>query len=251
MKVQFQKLLIILALVQFSSEIIAQDPTEIIRRMEQLTRGDKVYSEVTMQIVRPRYTRDISMKSWALGQDYSLILITAPARDKGIAYLKREKEIWNWMPNIDRMIKLPPSMMSQSWMGSDFSNDDLVRESSTIYDYTHKLLGTERVEGYECYKIEMVPKPDKPIVWSKVIVWIAKDKYFQLKSEQYDERNELVNAIYFSDIKKFGNREIPARMEMIPFDKRGHKTILVQEKMDFNPKLDESFFSIQNLQRVR
>lgn len=229
----------------------AQDAREIIKKMEALTRGDETYSEVVMQIVRPRYSREIRMRTWALGQDYSLILITGPARDRGIAYLKREKEIWNWVPTIDRLIKLPPSMMSQSWMGSDFTNDDLVRESSIIDDYTHHLLGKETVQNYECYKIEMIPNPDTPIVWSKVIVWVAVDHYFQLKTEQYDERDELINTIIFSEVKLLGDREIPSKMVMVPEDKKGHQTILIQEKIDFNPNLNEDFFSIQNLQRVR
>ena len=229
----------------------AQNATTIIKKMEDLTRGDKSYSEVTMKIVRPRYTREIGMRSWTLGEDFSLIQITAPNRDRGTAYLKREKEIWNWVPNIDRLIKLPPSMMSQSWMGSDFSNDDLVRESSTIEDYEHQLLGMEKMNGFECYKIELIPKPNKPIVWSKVIIWIAKDDYFQVKNEQYDERGELVNTIEFSEVKQFGNRKIPSRMVLTPHNKRGHQTELIQEKIDFELDIQEDFFSIQNLQRLR
>lgn len=226
-------------------------PRDILRKAEEHTRGDKSYAEVTMEIVRPRFTRTISMRSWAMGEDYSLILITAPARDRGVAYLKRKNEIWNWMPSIDRLIKLPPSMMGQSWMGSDFTNDDLVRESSVIDDYTHKLLGQETIEGRKCHKIEMTPKPDKPIVWGKVIVWIAEDPYIQLKTEQYDENGKLINRIEFSEIKTFDGREVPTKMTLIPLDKSGHKTILTQHKMDFNPAIDEDFFSIQNLQRVR
>ena len=227
------------------------NPRVILRKAEEHTRGDKSYAEITMEVVRPRFTRTISMRSWAMGEDYSLILITAPARDRGTAYLKRKNEIWNWMPSIDRLIKLPPSMMGQSWMGSDFTNDDLVRESSVIDDYTHKLLGQEMVEGRNCYKIEMVPKPDKPIVWGKVIVWIAEDPYIQLKTEQYDEQGKLVNKIEFSDIKLFGGKEIPAKMTLTPLDKKGHQTILTQQEINFSPEIDEDFFSIQNLQRVR
>jgi outer membrane lipoprotein-sorting protein len=118
----------------------APNVREIIQKMESQMRGETAQMEVTMTITRPRYTREMSMKSWALGDDYSLILITAPARDRGTAFLKRKKEIWNYLPSVDRMIKLPPSMMSQSWMGSDFSNDDLVRESSTIDDFSHRKL---------------------------------------------------------------------------------------------------------------
>ena len=229
----------------------AQDPVEILRKMEDLTRGDKSYSEVSMQIVRPRYTREIGMRSWAMGDDYSLIYITAPARDRGMGYLKRDREIWNWMPSIDRLIKLPPSMMSQSWMGSDFSNDDLVRESSIIHDYTHRHLGMEEMGGYHCHKIELIPKPDKPIVWGKVLVWVAEKEYYQMRTEQYDERGDLVNVITFSEVKNFGERSMPARMELVPQDKKGHATVLITEQMDFSPKLDADFFSIQNLQRIR
>jgi outer membrane lipoprotein-sorting protein len=245
-------LFLFIAVFSFTTSSISQvNPREILRKAEEHTRGDRSYAEVTMEIVRPRFTRTISMRSWAMGEEYSLILITAPARDRGIAYLKRQNEIWNWMPSIDRLIKLPPSMMGQSWMGSDFTNDDLVRESSVIDDYTHKLLGQEVVEGRTCYKIEMTPKPDKPIVWGKVIVWIAEDPYIQLKTEQYDEKGKLINRIEFSDIKTFDGREVPTKMTLTPLDKSGHKTILTQHKMDFNPTIDEDFFSIQNLQRVR
>jgi len=245
-------LLVLVALVFGNRlDVVAQDATEIIRKMEDQMRGDKVYTEVVMEIVRPRYTRSMSMKSWALGEDYSLILVTAPARDRGIAYLKREKEIWNWMPTIDRLIKLPPSMMSQSWMGSDFTNDDLVRESSTINDYEHRILNDEEIDGYPCYQIELIPKPDAPIVWGKVLMWVSKEHYFQLRVEQFDERMEVVNRISFSDIRQFGDRQVPARMELVPLDKKGHKTVLIQEVMDFDIQVDKDFFSIQNLQRVR
>lgn len=246
----YSKILLFLSLFLFSVAD-AQNAAEIIKKMEDKMRGDKAYMEVSMQIVRPRFTRELSMKSWSMGEDYSLILITAPARDNGIAYLKRQREIWNWMPSIDRLIKLPPSMMSQSWMGSDFTNDDLVRESSTIDDYTHKLLRKEQKNGYECYVIELIPKPNAPIVWGKVIIWVATNHYFQLRTEHYDERMQLVSYIDFSEVKNLGGREIPSKMEMVPVDKNGHKTILIQHSADFNPNINEDFFSIQNLKRVR
>lgn len=228
----------------------AQDPVAIIQKMEELTRGDRTYMEMSMQVVRPRYTREIGMRTWAMGDDYSLIFITAPARDRGIGYLKRQKEIWNWMPSIDRLIKLPPSMMSQSWMGSDFTNDDLVRESSTVEDYHHKHLGFETIDGVRCHKIELVPKPDRPIVWSKVVMWIAEDHHYQVRVEQFDERGDRVNTLIFTDVKELGGRRIPARIELVPEGKKGHATVLLTHSIDFNPKVDEAFFSIQNLQRI-
>ncbi len=127
-----------------------------------------------MTIVRPTWTRKVSMKTWSLGNDYYMILITAPAQDKGQVFLKRHTEMWNWMPSISRIIRIPPSMMGQNWMGSDFTNNDLVKANSIVDDYTHTLLGNETIEGYDCYKIQLFPKPDAAVVWDKIIVWIAK-----------------------------------------------------------------------------
>ncbi len=228
-----------------------ENAAQIIRKMEERMRGHSSYSELTMTTVRPRYTREISMKSWSKGDDYSLILVTAPARDKGTAYLKRGNEIWNYVPNIDRLIKMPPSMMSQSWMGSDFSNDDLVRESSTIDDYSHRVLRKETIQGRRAWVLELIPKPESSIVYGKVLMWICKDSYVQLKIENYDESDVLVSTILFKEIKNMGGRTIPTVLEMIPADRRNQKTIIRYENARFNISIDEDFFSIQNLKNVR
>jgi outer membrane lipoprotein-sorting protein len=180
-----------------------------------------------------------------------MILITAPARDRGTAFLKRGNEIWNWIPSVGRTIKMPPSMMMQSWMGSDFTNDDLVRESSAVTDYEHELVGEEMIQGHECYKIEMTPKPDAPVVWTRVDVWISKDEYIELKAEFYDEFGELINVMNGMDVKEFDGRRIPSRMEMIPMDKEGHMTVLEYRSMKFNKSIPESYFSVQNMRRVQ
>jgi outer membrane lipoprotein-sorting protein len=229
----------------------AQDAAEIIERMEEMMRGESSEADMTMTIERPRYTRDISLRAWALGEDYSLILITAPARDQGTTYLKRHNEIWNYVPNIDRTIKMPPSMMSQSWMGSDFTNDDLVRESSTVEDYEHRILQEEEYNGRDAWVLELIPKPDTPIVYGKVLMWVDKEHYIQLKVENYDQRGELANTIEFSEIGEMGDRIFPARMVLTPADKPDQRTILVYKKLDFDVDLSESFFSQQNMRRVR
>lgn len=241
------QLIILCSVAVYSQESAAN----IIKKMEDQMRGESSYSEMKMTTVRPRYTREVTMKTWAKGEDYSLILIAAPARDKGTAYLKRGKEIWNYVPNIDRMIKMPPSMMSQSWMGSDFSNDDLVRESSTIEDYKHKILKTETYNGYDCWVLELIPKPESSIVYGKVLMWVSKDLYVQLKIENYDEDNVLVSTLLFDDIKDFGGRKIPAKMEMIPADKKSQKTVLEYLDAKFDIVIEDSFFSQQNLKNVR
>ena len=230
----------------------AQDATEIVKKADERARGiTSSQGQMKMTIVRPTWQREISIKSWSKGTDYSLMLITAPARDKGAAFLKRDKEIWNWQPSIDRAIKLPPSMMMQSWMGSDFTNDDLVRESSIVKDYEHKLLDTEMVTDYESYKIELIPKPDAPVVWGKIISWISKDDYLQLKTEFYDEDGYLVNTMLGLEVKELGGRLLPSRLEMIPADEEGKKTVVEQLDITFDQPIKESFFSIQNMKRVR
>lgn len=233
------------------STVKAQSPSEIIERMEDVMRGESSYAEMTMTIERPRYTRNVSMRAWAMGEDYSLILITAPARDQGTTFLKRENEIWNYVPNIDRTIKMPPSMMSQSWMGSDFTNDDLVRESSTAEDYEHRILREEEYNGREAWVLELIPKPDTPIVWGKVLIWVDKEHYIQLRVENYDQRDELANTIEFSDIGEMGGRIFPAKMALTPADKPEQRTIMEYENLEFDVDVSESFFTQQNMRRIR
>ena len=239
-------ILLIVAMV-----VNAQDIKEIIKQADEKFRGSSSQGEMTMIIERPSWSRTVSMKNWTLGNDYSLIYITAPAKEKGQVFLKREKEMWNWVPNIERMIKIPPSMMMQSWMGSDFTNDDLVRESSLVKDYTHQLVGEEIINGFECYKAELIPLDDAPVVWGKVLMWISKVELHWLKAEFYDEDGYLVNTEILSDVKKMDDRVMPTRMEMIPADEEGNKTIIIFNDMKLNVKLKESFFSQQNMKRIR
>lgn len=229
----------------------SQNPKEIVRKMEDNMRGDAAYMEMSMKTVRPRYTREISMKSWSLGDEYSLILITSPARDEGTAFLKRGNEIWNYVPSIDRTVKMPPSMMSQSWMGSDFTNDDLVRGISAVDDYDHELLGKETIDGKECFKIEMTPHPETPVAYAKILRWISSGAYLPAKEENYNEFGEMVSTIHFREVKNLGGRDLPTIMEMIPHEKEGHKTIITTHQADFNIKLEESFFSKQKMKSVR
>ena len=243
--------LLLFMLLAVVSAVQAQDIKEIVKQADEKFRGNSSEGEMTMIIKRPSWSRTVSMKNWTLGDEYSLIYITAPAKEKGQVFLKRQKDMWNWVPNIERMIKIPPSMMMQSWMGSDFTNDDLVSQSSLVKDYTHKLLGEETIDGYLCYKVELIPHDDAPVVWGKIIMWISKDEYYWLKTEYYDEDNSLVNTEILSDVKKMDDRTMPTRMEMIPADEEGHKTIIIFDKMKFNIKLKESFFSQQNMKRIR
>ena len=224
---------------------------EIVEKADKKRRGDTSQAEMSITIVRPTWSREMRIKAWSKDTEFSLILITAPARDRGTVFLKRKKEIWNWIPSIDRNIKLPPSMMMQSWMGSDFTNDDLIKESSIVEDYDHKLLQDSVVLGRECYKIELLPKPEAPVVWGKIYSWIDKKDFMELKTELYDEDGYLVNQVLFSDIKMLDGRLLPAKMAYIPAEKKGQKTVIQYHEVDYDIDIDESFFSLQNMKRVR
>jgi outer membrane lipoprotein-sorting protein len=204
-----------------------------------------------MTIVRPDWSREVAMKSWSKGTDYYLIYITEPAKDKGQVFMKRDQDMWNWMPGINRMIKLPPSMMGQSWMGSDFTNDDLVRMNSIIDDFDHQFVGNENIDGFNCYMIELIPKPEAAVVWGKIKLWISTADYYELKGEYYDEDMVLVNIMTASEIKKMGDRMLPSKMVMMPVDKPGNQTILETREIEFDLPMDESFFSQQNMKNVR
>lgn len=229
------------------------DPSakEIVRKSTEKLIGNTSQGEMKMTIVRPTWKREITMKSWSLGEEYALILVTGPARDKGTAFLKKGKEVWNWQPTIDRSVKLPPSMMSQSLMGSDFTNNDMVDQASVIDDYTHKLLGEEEIDGRPCYKIEMTPEDDAAIVWGKVISWIDKEDFLQLRAEFYDEEDYLVNTMKGMEIKELGGKLLPSRLEITPEEEPENKTIIEYISLSFDKPIKKSFFSVQNMKRVR
>jgi hypothetical protein len=189
----------IILMLAFQS--FGQTAKELIQKADDKMQGNSNKSEMRMTIVRPDWKREVTMKGWALGREYSLILITAPARDKGSAFLKRDKEMWNWQPSIDRVIKLPPSMMLQSWMGSDFTNDDLVKESSIVNDYIHSLGADTVINDLDCYKIILIPKPDAPVVWGKIVVYIDKTEFNQHLVYYYDEDNFLINTMVLSSLQ--------------------------------------------------
>lgn len=244
-------ILLFICAILVSFKITGQDAKAIVKKADEQMRGNSSQSEIMIEIVRPTWSRQMGVKSWSKGDELSVILITEPAKDKGTAFLKRGNEIWNWVPSIDRNIKLPPSMMSQSWMGTDFTNDDLVRQSSIIDDYTHSILKDTTILGRPTWKIELVPKKDAAVVWGKVWMYIDKQDYLELRTVSFDEDGYPVNIMNASNITEFDGRPIPARLEMIPVDDPGNKTILVYKNLEFDLLIDDQFFSLQNIKRLR
>ena len=244
--------LFILGILPFS--LFAQDlsATDIVRKADEKFNGEKSsFSVMSMTIVRPSWQRTIEFKSWSLGRDYTLTLITAPAREAGQSFLKRGNEMWSWNPSISRLIKLPPSMMSQGWMGSDYTNDDILKESSVVQDYTHEIIGKESQNGRLCYKIRMMAKEDASIIWGKQFRWIDMEEFLVLKVELYDEDGGLVRTEIGSGIKMMDGRSVTSKIVMVPNEEPENKTIIEIKEIKFNIPVEEIYFSQQNMKRIR
>ena len=224
---------------------------EIVEKADKNMEGESSISTMSMSIIRPSWERTLEFKNWVLGSEYALTLVTSPAKEKGQTFLKRGNDMWNYLPKIGRLIKLPPSMMSQGWMGSDYTNDDVLKESSIVRDYDHTIIGEEQLEGRDCYKIEMIPHEESTIVWGKLVTWITKEGFLFLKTEYFDEDEYLVRTELGKEIKTMDGRQIPTILEIIPADEPDQKTVVNIISIDFDVKIQESFFSQQNMKTIR
>jgi outer membrane lipoprotein-sorting protein len=228
----------------------AQTAKEIVQKADEKLRGTTSQVELTIKTIRPTWSRSMDVKAWMKGNDYSMILVQSPSKDKGIVFLKHKKEVWNWMPSLERTIKLPPSMMSQSWMGTDFTNDDLVKESSIVNDYNHSIIGDTTIDNRICYVIQMIPKPEAAVVWGKLIVCIDKKDFLELHTKFYDEDGKLINIMSAYDIKIMDSRLIPTRFEMIPMDKKNQKTEMIYRTIKYNRPIEDGFFTAEKMKVV-
>ncbi|MFP4415792.1 MAG: outer membrane lipoprotein-sorting protein [Chitinispirillaceae bacterium] len=251
MKMKNLMLLPVAAALLFAQDPSTPDAAAIVEAADQIMRGETSTGEMSMTITKPAWKRSISMRFWSKGDEFMLIRITAPARDQGMMYLKRYDELWQWVPSVERTIKIPPSMMMQSWMGSDFTNDDLVRSASIVQDYTHTYVGDTTIRDHPAFIIRMVPKPQAPVVWDHVKMWVSKEDSLWLRAQYYGEEGDLTNTLVLSEIREMGGRSIPTHWEMIPADKEQQRTILQYESMEFNVPVEDSFFSLQNMRRMR
>ncbi|HSK14078.1 MAG TPA: outer membrane lipoprotein-sorting protein [Phnomibacter sp.] len=223
----------------------------IVKRTDANMRGNTLQAEMVIRTIRPTWNRDMTVKTWMKGKDLSMILVVDPPKDKGVAFLKRKKEVWNWVPTLERSIKLPPSMMSQSWMGTDFSNDDLVKESSIVEDYTHTLLADTLLNGRNCYVIRMIPKPQAAVVWGMLLMYVDKQQFVEVHMKFFDEDGVLVNVMNSMEIKPMGGRMIPTRVEMVPMDKKGQKTEIIYKSLVFDRPIADGFFTLQQMKNLR
>jgi len=203
-----------------------------------------------MEIVTPHWQRTLAMDSWTEGMDKTFIRITSPLKEKGVATLRIDNEMWNFLPKTNKVMKIPPSMMMSSWMGSDFTNDDLVKEFSLFDDYTYELATVGDAVDSLVY-INCIPREDLPIVWGNIIIAVTRESHLPVWQRFYDEKGKLMRVMTYSEVKRFGNRRLPAVMDMVPQNKEGHKTVIRYTEIDFNIKGDESIFSLRNLRSLK
>ena len=221
----------------------------IIQKSDEIMRGVTQTGKYRMKIVRPDWERTLEFEFWAEGTKRSFIRILEPKRERGVGFLRIEREMWQYVPKINRIIKIPPSMRLQSWMGSNFTNDDLVRESSIVFDYTHKLLAEEEFDAGSAYQLELTAKPDAPVTWHRIVYWIRKEDFIPLRAEYFNERGERIRTMSFSDIREMNGRVLPAVMTLEEDKNPGHSTSLELFDVKFDVNIKESVFSQQNLKR--
>ena len=235
--------------VAISFTTSGQDAKEIISKAENVIKGKTAHGTVEMTVVNPDFTRTLKMESWWQGNEKALIVIESPRREAGNKTLKIGNEMWNYLKNTETTIKIPPSMMLQSWNGSDFTNDDLVRESDLSDDYFQKITGEETIDGEKCWEIELKPKPDAPVVWGKLHYYVRKSDNLPARVVYFDENGKPVRRMEFGDVKMMGGRKLPAAWKMISLTKEGHHTEFKMLDMEFDIKLKDRIFSFRELER--
>ena len=222
------------------------DPAALIQASFDHYRGKASRADVEMVIHRPTWERSMRMIGWTKGTDKSLIRITAPAKDEGNGTLKNGIEMWTYNPKVNRVIKLPPAMMSQSWMGSDFSNNDLAKSDSILNDYTHSLMGTEADKEHTVYVIKSIPKPDAPVVWGMQVSKVRDDNVL-IEQEFFDEDRVSVKRMTAHEIQMMGGRMFPKIWKMQETDKTDQYTLLRYHSIAFLDDLPERQFTINEL----
>lgn len=232
----------IVSAVLFSANAFAADASAIVGKAYDHMRGQTSLSEVDMTIHRPDFERTMGIKAWTRGRSDAVFCITSPVKDAGNGTLKLGHRMWTYNPNINRVIKLPPSMMSQSWMGSDFSNNDLSKTDSILNDYHHKIITENTAAGHTVYTIQSIPKDGAAVVWGKVQMRIRDDGIL-LSQEFFDQDMVPVKELSTQNIKMMGGRLFPALWIMKNLDEKGKYTSLTYKSLKFNVKLSDRIFT--------
>jgi hypothetical protein len=244
-------LLGVLLLAALPAPARSQTAREIVDRVDRMLRGNSSRADFVMEIATEHWTRSLEMRAWSLGTEYALVRVTAPPREAGTATLKVRQEVWNYLPRVDRTIKIPPSLMMGSWMGSHFTNDDLVKESRMIDDYDIAIGFEGDRDGVAVWEFDLTPRPEAAVVWGRIVEQVRKDDLMPTWARYYDERGHLSRTMTFSDFRRFGGRLVPAVLVVRPADKPAERTTIRYRDLAFDVRLAPEFFSLRNLQARR
>jgi len=239
----------ILIIYSLTSNAIAQDAKEIIQKAEDAIKGkSSSHSIMEMTITTPDYTRTMKMESWSIGDKKALVRILAPAREADNRTLKLGNEIWMYLRATETTIRIPPSMMLQSWNGSDYTYDDMVRGETLAEDYDITIIDDEKINNVECWKLQLIPKPNAPVVWGKIIYWVRTEDNLPSQIRYYDEKGKLMRTMIMSDFKTMGGRKVPAVWTMYNSDKT-HSTEIKMDEAQFDAKISPNIFSLKGLEK--
>ena len=225
------------------------DPEKILDNVDDIYRSNASHGIITLAVTTVNWQRTLTLEQWSKGQDKTLIKVLKPKKEKDLATLRVDKNVWNYMPKVKRVIKIPSSMMSSSWMGSHFTNDDLVKQSRMTENYTFSITFEGMREEKNIVEITCLPKKNAAVVWGKVVVTVYRDDFIPLNMIYFDEDLQLSRTLDFKNIKMMGGKMIPTQMVMIPLENPGESTTVQWEEMEFNPNLDDDFFSLRKLQQ--
>lgn len=222
---------------------------EILQQVDDMWRGDSSHTILTMRVKTAHYTRNMRLEGWSKGKEKTLVRILTPLKEKGMATLKSGNNIYSYLPRTDRTIRLTSGMMMGSWMGSHFTNDDLVKESRMDEDYEPTISFEGERDNKNIIEFTLIPKPDAAVVWDKVVLSVLSDGYLPLIEYYYDEDMNIARTITFSKIEQMAGRLIPTVMRVVPADKPDEFTEIIYEKLELNIKLSDAFFSLSSLKR--
>ena len=229
-------------------QIPVPDVSRVMDYIDDLYRSETSYSSMRMTVVRERGTRALEMGAWSKGDDEALIVIRSPAREAGTATLRTEDGLWNYAPRADRLIRIPTGLLSDSWMGSHFTNDDLMRETSYLDDYDAVLSTAER-EGVTYLKATLTPKPEAPVVYSQLVFFITPEEWVPIRAEYYDD-GKIIRSMSFDEIRTIAGKKIPMRMTIVPEDKPEERTVVEYLELQLDIPVDEQIFTRQGLRRA-
>ena len=227
------------------TSLLADEAHDIMKKIDNNMRGQNVYMQMTMSITSMGHTRTMKMQTWAKGTKKSFVKTIYPPKDKGITFLSLDNQMWQYIPKIERIIKIPPSMMLQNWMGSDFTNDDMVKQSSIVEDYDPRIL---KKEG-SVVTIELIPNEDAAVVWGKIVTHIDTTTYTSQKDIFYDEDGEEVRTFFYKDVKQYGKYYTPTNWKVLPADKPGNSTEILLEDVKYDSDISEQYFRKSALKR--